>query len=564
MSVLVLALSAAVQGQMPSLDELRATVERMPESAAAHSNYGAGLKGAGQIDSAIEQFEAALALDPLYGRAYNNMGNALQTKGEWQMAAAAHGTAIVLMPSSASAYSNLGNALREMGEHKLAIGALTSAVSLSPAFAAAYSNLGSATLAYGDPTLAARWHGKAAEITGWTDPLALSNLGAALEVAGKLDEAGAALDMGLKHQPDSVSLLVNRGNIYRKLGQLSKAVDAYTRAVELEPNGADAPTAFNNLAATLVAEGRLERAMEGYGMALALKPDHAAARTNRDKLPISTAYRELASYELAVLASRAARELLATAAARSRRRGSEGASRVAPKHHTEGGDVNPPALLAPALHRVTRFLRRLETNQLSSGASLWASRGVEVSGAITASVGATEADGRYSITAFAWGGVWYQALAPVFAHPACRVALHEQAVAVVLGSSIGFEAFFVGLTFGVPTVGVELLNSLVGVSEDARLAHSVPRSIARFDCADAVTFNLPAATTLVYVDDTAWDTPTITQVAQKLARELPRGAVVVHNTPTGYEDPARYLLLASYDIQTSWDLGHMVHVHQRV
>ena len=324
MSLLVLVLSAAVQGQLPSLEELRATAERMPESAAAHSNYGAGLKGAGQIDSAMEQFEAALALDPLYGRAYNNMGNALQAKGEWQMAAAAHGTAIVLMPSSASAYSNLGNALREMGEHRLAINALTSAVDLSPAFAAAYANLGSATLAHGDANLAARWHGKAAELTGWKDPSALSNLGGALEVAGKLDEAGAAIDMGLQYQPDSVALHVNRGNIYRKLGQLSEAVEAYTRAIELEPDGADAPTAYNNVAATLVAEGRLERAMEAYGVALALKPDHASARANRDKLPISTAYRELASYELAVLASRAARELLATAAARSQRRNAEG------------------------------------------------------------------------------------------------------------------------------------------------------------------------------------------------------------------------------------------------
>ena len=34
-------------------EELRATVERMPESAAAHSNYGAGLKGAGQVREVV-------------------------------------------------------------------------------------------------------------------------------------------------------------------------------------------------------------------------------------------------------------------------------------------------------------------------------------------------------------------------------------------------------------------------------------------------------------------------------------------------------------------------------
>ena len=51
---------------------------------------------------------------------------------------------------------------------------------------------------------------------------------------------------------------------------------------------------------------------QAYDAALDLKPDFATAMTNRDKLPLSDAYKVAAAYEGRVLASRAARVLLAT------------------------------------------------------------------------------------------------------------------------------------------------------------------------------------------------------------------------------------------------------------
>ena len=44
-------------------------------------------------------------------------------------------------------------------------------------------------------------------------------------------------------------------------------------------------------------------------------------------------------------------------------------------------------------------------------------------------------------------------------------------------------------------------------------------------------------------------------------RELPRGAIVVHNTLVGYADSTRYRLLQSYEVATSWNPAHEVHVH---
>lgn len=543
-ALVFLGFSAGAVAQAPPLEQLQATAEQMPNSAAAQSNYGTGLKAAGRVDEALERFEQAIALDPTYARAYNNMGNAFQALNNFEAAVSAHGQAISLEPKLASAYSNLGNALREMGQNDLAVKSLMSAVHLNPSFAAAYSNLGSAVMATGDPTMAAKWLGLAAALQKFKDPSSLNNLGAALEADGKLGEAADAFDMALKLQPDSAVLQINRGNIHRRLGELSDAVASYTRAIESEPEGADAHLAYNNAAAALLAEGNLERALEAYDMALEIKPDSDTAKANRDKLPIAEPYLEAAAFESRALANRAARVLLATA--RQRRAYETPAS----------------TLLAPVLHRITRYLRRLETKQLTGVMAnrLWSTRGGDMPAAITAS-GGTDDGAQYTLSAFAWGGVWYQTLAAVFTHPECRLALQARRPAVVLGSSIGFEAYFTALTFGVPTVGVELLCSLSQIAEDVRDAHGVAQSQALFACADALTFRLPPNPSVVYVDDTAWDEATVRQLAARLSRELPKGTVVVHNSQAGYVDSERYRQLSSYEVGTSWNPIQAVHAH---
>lgn len=134
------------------------------------------------------------------------------------------------------------------------------------------------------------------------------------------------------------------------------------------------------------------------------------------------------------------------------------------------------------------------------------------------------------------------------------------------GSSLGFEAYFVSLTYGVRVVGVEILCGLVDLSEIVRKAHGVPRSLNSFVCSDALDFRLPSDASVVYVDDTAWDRHAVEKLADKLARDLPSGAIVIHNVAHGYEggakSAARYRQLASLEIGTSWDARHVIMVHE--
>lgn len=62
------------------------------------------------------------------------------------------------------------------------------------------------------------------------------------------------------------------------------------------------------------------------------------------------------------------------------------------------------------------------------------------------------------------------------------------------------------------------------------------------------------------MDDTAWDVPVIERLANRLARELRSGAVVVHNTAHGYDGRGQYRRVAAVEVGTSWNEKHLVYV----
>ncbi|KAL1511389.1 hypothetical protein AB1Y20_006190 [Prymnesium parvum] len=539
----------------PTLEELHAALDLHPASASAHNNLAIGLKAAGRVREAIAFTSAALALDPTYARAYNSLGSAHLAAGDAAAAARALLAAVQLEPTLGAAYANLAEALRALGQSEAAATVLGQALEagVGARSAAAYTNLGAALHASGRGGEAVEYLRTAVELSP-AAAAAWINLAAALEAAGRLAEAEAACERGLELVPESVELHLNRGNVLRRGGRLREALGAYHTALELDGAGAHAALAYNNMAATLQAMGEARLAARAYEAAMQIAPHDAVARTNLDKLPVSPAYRSAAEAESRVLAHRAAVSMLAAAAALR-------AGRSPKRLGLPRGSLG--AMLSPSLHAILRYLRRLETEQLASDAhaAAWAARAADVGDAIGA------AD-HVTVGAFAWGGVWYHTFARVFAPPECRAALRDAraagAHAVVLGSSLGFEAYFAALTFGVKTVGVELLCGLASLSETLRKAHGVPSQLAEFKCGDALSFQLPRKTALVYVDDTAWDAATIEQLARRLADKLHKGTIVIHNTAQGYDDPTAFRLIDAVSVGTSWDPAHTIYVHMKV
>ena len=73
---------------------------------------------------------------------------------------------------------------------------------------------------------------------------------------------------------------------------------------------------------------------------------------------------------------------------------------------------------------------------------------------------------------------------------------------------------------------------------------------------------LPSDLGLVYVDDTAWDASTTEQMAARLGRELPEGALVIHNGgEAAYAKARRLRKLHSVAVRTSWSEAHEILIH---
>lgn len=121
---------------------------------------------------------------------------------------------------------------------------------------------------------------------------ALYNLGLALNLQGRIEDAVFNFLKALELNPRDGSTLYNLGCIYRSQGQDEKAIDFFRRTLEIEPSNA---SAYNNLGIVLNATGRSEEALTYYKKALAVNPNAADVYTN-----LGCAFRQLQRIDEAV------------------------------------------------------------------------------------------------------------------------------------------------------------------------------------------------------------------------------------------------------------------------
>jgi predicted O-linked N-acetylglucosamine transferase (SPINDLY family) len=105
-----------------------------------------------------------------------------------------------------------------------------------------------------------------------------SNLGNALKLLNRLEDALACYDKAIVLAPDFVLAFNNRGNALTELKRLEDALASYEKAIALKPDFAEA---FNSRGIVLKELRRLDDALESYEKASALKPDYAEAFNNR-------------------------------------------------------------------------------------------------------------------------------------------------------------------------------------------------------------------------------------------------------------------------------------------
>jgi tetratricopeptide (TPR) repeat protein len=104
---------------------------------------------AGQTESALTHYLAALKVNPKHVEANNNLGNLFLRRNDLTNAVARFSEAIRLNPKHSSAHNNLGIVLARQNRAPEAISEFEAAVRLKPDYLEAWINLGNAATSHG-------------------------------------------------------------------------------------------------------------------------------------------------------------------------------------------------------------------------------------------------------------------------------------------------------------------------------------------------------------------------------------------------------------------------------
>ncbi len=217
----------------------------------AHHNLGVALAAQGRISQAIQQYQAALEIEPNAANVQTDYGNALAKSGHMPEAIEHYQAALRILPDSPITHNDLANALAATpGRTEDAISEYQTALRVKPDYAEARNNL-------------AQVQSNAAETQ--------YNLGVDSAASGKPEAAISHFEAALRLKPDYVDAHNNLGVVLAGIGRVPEAISHFEAALKLDPNSA---AAHVNLGIALSGTpGRMPEAIQHFKAALRIKPD---------------------------------------------------------------------------------------------------------------------------------------------------------------------------------------------------------------------------------------------------------------------------------------------------
>jgi len=139
-----------------ALQEFQAALELEPSRGTIHALMGTAYAAAKQTDAALEAYQRALELEPVEGAHHNNLGTLLVSAGRLPEALEHFRKAAQLDPDRAASYQfNLGAALLNAGRPDEAVSPLQHAIRSDPTLAVAHFFLGVALFCTSPPQASA-------------------------------------------------------------------------------------------------------------------------------------------------------------------------------------------------------------------------------------------------------------------------------------------------------------------------------------------------------------------------------------------------------------------------
>lgn len=175
-------------------------------------------------------------------------------------------------PQVAKVWDFMGLIALQQGQLQEAVGYAKRAIDLDPGCAEFYDHAGVIACRLGEYESGVMAYRQALD----RNPTSVQiryNLGLALAKLGRLPEAIDTF-LGLVAHAPSALAHYQLGNLYQQQQDFSTAIDHYQRAIDLQPQHAEA---WYNLGVTVQQQGDLHRALQAYQQALQYKPQYVQA-----------------------------------------------------------------------------------------------------------------------------------------------------------------------------------------------------------------------------------------------------------------------------------------------
>lgn len=221
-------------------------IEAYPSAShVAHNNLGNMERLEGNLEAAVREFHASLAVRPT-AKAWSNLGAVYRRQGDLAAARKAYDSALALDALSPHAHFGLGIIAAEAGDRARAEAAYRRALELDPTMEDVWVNLGALRASAREWPGAAEAYRRALELNPFFVP-AHHNLGVALLQQGESAAAQESFAEAVRLQPNYVPSRLNLGVLLARSGDRAGARAQFEAVLRTDPRNATALNALSQL-----------------------------------------------------------------------------------------------------------------------------------------------------------------------------------------------------------------------------------------------------------------------------------------------------------------------------
>lgn len=258
-----------------SLNVLNAVLGRRTDYAEAYINRGLIWLSRNNKKDALSDFAQAYQLKKHFSEIWDLFINLMLGFNQFERAISIIKEMAEIDPSNEKIQLSKGICHQKLGDYPAAIASYKQSVQINPEFLSGQVALASLYKQQGNYNEAIQAYEKITALEPSAE--AFNNLGNLFFEEGILSKAIDAFERALSISPENAMILNNFGNALAGKGKFDQALESYDNALSIDPNHADA---YNNIGNVYKFQGKLDEAARCFRSAISIRPDFAEAHVN--------------------------------------------------------------------------------------------------------------------------------------------------------------------------------------------------------------------------------------------------------------------------------------------